>query len=58
MEADLFSVIQLKNKIMSLPQSAVNIGWKSSKSLLDSTRKTCVSISSYTAKHNDITVLL
>jgi len=48
MTADPLSVTKAKNQVMCLSQSAVKIGWKTSQSLLDSTRKKYVSIPSYT----------
>jgi len=47
MTADHLSVIKIKNQVMPLSQSAVKIGWNTSQSPLDSTRKIYVSIPSY-----------
>ena len=45
--SDPLSVTQIQDQVLPLGQSAVIIGWKTSESLLDCTRKKYVSISSY-----------
>ena len=50
MKVEPLSVIKVKNLVMCLSTSAVIFGWKTSQSLLDSTRKTSVSISNYMAQ--------
>jgi len=47
MTADPSSAIKVEHQVMCLSQCALNIDWKTSQSLFDSTRKTYVSISSY-----------